>query len=209
MKKLLLLLTTMLILSACSQIEEAPSPPICKQTSTNPHRVELSAALRGADKLFKAIDGVSSTRSGRHISTVHYSVVASTRATEDNNIDTIAYIVNYDNDGGFAILGADDRISPVLAISDEGRFDINDTIDNKPLAQWVRSALSVSFMRLDEPQIDEFNGPVDSIVPPNFGDRVLDTVINAGPWLNPYVRRWSQSANFNADCGGNGFIHNK
>ncbi len=36
--------------------------------------------------------------------------------------DTVAYIVNYANDGGFAILAADRVVKPILAYSDQGSF---------------------------------------------------------------------------------------
>lgn len=36
--------------------------------------------------------------------------------------DTVAYIVNYANDGGFAILAVDRVVKPILAYSDQGSF---------------------------------------------------------------------------------------
>ncbi|MCM1319450.1 MAG: Spi family protease inhibitor [Muribaculaceae bacterium] len=37
--------------------------------------------------------------------------------------DTLAYIINYANNGGFAIIASDFRVNPVLAFSSEGRFN--------------------------------------------------------------------------------------
>ena len=41
-------------------------------------------------------------------------------------IDTLMYSINFSNDQGFAIMSADRRTEPILAIADEGSFNIND-----------------------------------------------------------------------------------
>ena len=42
--------------------------------------------------------------------------------------DTIAYIVNYENENGFAIISADNRVFPILAYSHEGNFTLSNEI---------------------------------------------------------------------------------
>ena len=36
------------------------------------------------------------------------------------NVEELLYIVNFENEAGYAILGADDRLEPVYAVVDEG-----------------------------------------------------------------------------------------
>lgn len=48
------------------------------------------------------------------------------------------YVVNY-NEGGFLILAADDRVSPILAYSDSGDFKTQDNEIIPPVAYWIES----------------------------------------------------------------------
>lgn len=41
------------------------------------------------------------------------------------NIDTLMYAINFSNNQGFALVAADKRTEPILAIVDEGNFDID------------------------------------------------------------------------------------
>lgn len=40
----------------------------------------------------------------------------------ESTTDTLAYVINYVDDGGFAIMSADNRVYPLLAFSDNGNF---------------------------------------------------------------------------------------
>lgn len=204
MKKLLFLLSLSFILGACSsELQETPKSPTNSNVSKNAHRVSLASALDNADKIFDVIDTSVKTRNNREIAELRYAIAPMTRTSQEHRIDTIAYIVNYADNRGFAIIGADDRITPVLAISNEGRFDFNDTIKNKPLAEWVRNALSPISMRLTRPDVRA--GGIDNPEPPHFGTRVIDTITYIRPWINPYVRQWSQNSRFNIYCDRMGY----
>uniref|UniRef100_A0A502EPD7 Spi protease inhibitor domain-containing protein n=1 Tax=Flavobacterium pectinovorum TaxID=29533 RepID=A0A502EPD7_9FLAO len=48
------------------------------------------------------------------------------------------YVVNY-NEGGFLIVAADNRISPILAYSDTGNFETNDNAVIPPVASWMEN----------------------------------------------------------------------
>ncbi len=43
-----------------------------------------------------------------------------TRSEATADVEDLLYIVNFENEAGYAILGADDRLEPVYAVVDEG-----------------------------------------------------------------------------------------
>lgn len=82
------------------------------------HKLSQEEALRYTNLIW----GDSQTRSTSNVK-VDYVIEqeASTRGTTLSN-DTVAYIFNWENDNGFAIVSADDRIYPILAYSETGKF---------------------------------------------------------------------------------------
>lgn len=195
----------LLILTGCGATDDIPTPTAEKRAPLNAHRVSLSSAMQSAETLFDVIDEKIPTRSFRTVGDIRYAVAPQTRTTSDRNIDTLAYIVNYADKRGFAILGADDRMAPILAIAPEGSFDLADTAINEPLAEWVRNALSEKAIRSG--LRTNCRSSIDTLIPPRDYPRYLDTTLYVRPWLNPYVSSWSQNANFNALCPSNlGYI---
>lgn len=112
----------LLSLCACSNdldvaVEQQQSTN-AKQASSAEHRVDKSEALEYAN----AFLGKGRTRSNGEVR-VDYVLdnVASTRAVGSGN-DTAAYIFNWGENDGFAIVAADDRVYPILAYSERGTF---------------------------------------------------------------------------------------
>ena len=67
------------------------------------------------------------TRSGgirrvKNVTTVSPEVLNpdGTRSEATADVEDLLYIVNFENEAGYAILGADDRLEPVYAVVDEG-----------------------------------------------------------------------------------------
>ena len=50
--------------------------------------------------------------------------------SETNATDTVMYVINYANDGGFIIATTDYRTTPVIAMSEKGNFDVENMPDN-------------------------------------------------------------------------------
>ena len=125
MKKIQITLVSLLVVcfTACtSDIQDMPTyNDQTNQSSKNPYRVSLSQALATVQPLFNNMDEGKATRSSRIISNVDYitSTIA-TRGDSEVSMDTLLYVVNFDDENGFAVLGADKRVPAVLAISDEG-----------------------------------------------------------------------------------------
>lgn len=135
------MLAIVCVLSSCSdahnQLNEIENTGECLSlnTTTSP-KIELSEALTWADGIFDEM-GVENTRSGRIIENVEVYNINKTRACESNLPDTLLYLINYSNNGGFALLGADRRIPYVYAISDRGHLEFADTLNNKGLALFM------------------------------------------------------------------------
>ena len=57
---------------------------------------------------------------------------ATTRSmSEEGDIDTLMYAINFADNQGFALVAADKRTSPVLAIIDEGSFNVDSLSEDK------------------------------------------------------------------------------
>lgn len=95
--------------------------------------------------------------------------------------DTLYYVINFSDDNGFALMGADRRLPRMLAISDTGNMNLADTVFNRGLAIFMES-ISTPYL------------PVDAL-PENFSLPVIGP-----PMLSDSVRRWSQRAPYNDEC---------
>lgn len=143
MKKFLLLLLAALTLTSCTQDEVLN--PIPEQTKTNDtYTVDVDEALSKAEKIYNRIYG-SETRSttSRKVSKIErFQPTQGTRSSENLNG---YYIVNYGDNEGFALLGADTRLEDVYAISNQGSLQLSDTIHNKGLSWYINQLLPTEY----------------------------------------------------------------
>ncbi len=74
-----------------------------------------------------------------------------TRTGETVLPENLVYIVNFENDEGFAILGADERMPSVICIAQEGSMTLDDIVYERPKSYWqslvniIRQGLPVYF----------------------------------------------------------------
>lgn len=116
-------------------------------------------------------------------------VVPITRSsTRGDEIHPSYYLVNYDDNAGFAIMGANAVSDDMLAISNEGNLNLADTVFNKGLAAFLRAA----------------NQPSGIIVPPIEKDTTalkwpkIIVNVSIAPLLHTNVRMWGQGKPFNS-----------
>lgn len=150
-----------------------------------------------SERIIKNVEVVCSTP--KELSTRSYSEdITSKDGTNNEAIkDTLSYIVNFENDNGFAIVSADKRTEPVLFFSEDGNFSLSETLaeDNKApflyqmelIANYVQSCKS-----------DFENNPITK-------SRNFQPVIGSEMKLmyeeTPRVKVfWGQSAPYNAFC---------
>lgn len=87
--------------------------------------------------------------------------------------DTLAYILNYPNNGGFVIVATDTRVNPVLAFSSTGNFSLDNEIAKENF-------------------IDKIGGYIDSSDPENFvefDDNIFDDCYSYNPSLPIYLNQ--------------------
>lgn len=110
--------------------EPAPAPNNDLLPTTT-HTVSEEQALWELNAVLEVIDSPSGTtdrtrsraiRSVKNISRISDGMPAATRSSAASGVEELLYIVNFEDDAGYAILGADDRLAPVYAIMDEGNL---------------------------------------------------------------------------------------
>lgn len=127
----MLLLVALFAITSCNYSDELLVHNSTEQTEEAiiNGKVPFTRAISNADFVFKHIDGASSKN--RKVKSVdvltksnNNSKIISTRSSSLNEDDKpLAYVVNYENNEGFAILAADTKLPPVISIGDEGNFD--------------------------------------------------------------------------------------
>ena len=123
MKKILLLLASIFVVSCSKDIS---ANDMLKNNPTNPYKVTAEEALKQLDGMLESWD--ASTRgTQRQIKEIFAHRIQKTRSDSASIPDTLLYIVNFDNEEGYAILGADVRMKPVLALIDAGHYDPDTT----------------------------------------------------------------------------------
>ena len=130
MKKsyLMLLLVAMFALVACNYNE---SEVVVGTTQTNEDaivdgKVPLTRAISNADFVFRNTEELGNkTRKIKSVDVLKRANANSrvTRTSSLDEQDALAYVVNYDNNEGFAILAATTKLPPVISIGDEGNFN--------------------------------------------------------------------------------------
>lgn len=105
----------------------------------------------------------------------------------------ILYLVNYDDNKGFALLGADNRLPYVYAISNEGHLELSDTLANPGLAfvlKGIRRHITATL------NAEQNNDAVSS-----HSATVLVTVQKCSPlYGNSDLVEWHQRSPYNKYC---------
>ena len=132
--RLFLLLTAGLFLASCSkpQPDEFPNPD--PPATVSRHAVPIDRALGELDDLLGVIDG-QGTRAGgvrtvAQVQTLHSQALPLTRSAGEpgEQPENLLYVVNFEDDAGYAVLGADDRLPAVLAVTDEGSLTTDELV---------------------------------------------------------------------------------
>lgn len=126
-----------IVWASCSQLED----PQLQKSDVN--LSDYSVSVQSAIERAKAVraDLFGTTRSSEQVAAVeHYMPLASTRGYEVGNG---YYIVNFGDDTGFAIVGADTRLDAIYAISDSGSLSVADTSKNESLKWYLEDYLAI------------------------------------------------------------------
>ena len=181
MKKLVYMFLLMVVLTSCASEDLLQSPEVVTENGTKIQPEEaVQSALAYMHQIFPETRGAD--RSDYVITPVRR---VSTRAPQNGEEypDTLYYVINFGEDEGFALMGADRRLPDLLAISDMDNMNLEDTVFNRGLADFM-SDISLPYLPVNPPR-----------------DSLMTTIVMVGePMLTVDVRKWSQGAPYNNEC---------
>lgn len=134
MKKIILFAGITALLVSCSnmELEQSQLAGATSETHGSTH-VSLEEALKNADDLFSRMEGKNTRTATKRRTVCSVQSLGEGGRTRAAGEDPLYYVVNYADDAGFAILGADTRLDEVYAFSDTGSLNLNDTTFNEGL----------------------------------------------------------------------------
>lgn len=128
MKKIYLLISVTAFLLFFLSCEKQTVSANCNDKNTIP----LEEALSSLQSTLDLIE--PSTKSTRKFSKSNIKILGSLdlKQTKSDVADSLYYVVNFDNNNGYAVLAADRRVhSPVLMIIDTGEFNLGNYLENE------------------------------------------------------------------------------
>ena len=133
--RLFLLLAAGLFQASCSEPQPDGFPNPDPPPTVGRHAVPMDRALGELDDLLGVIDG-QGTRAGgvrtvAQVQTLHAQALPQTRSAGEpgEQPGDLLYVVNFEDDAGYAVLGADDRLPAVLVVADEGSLTTDELVE--------------------------------------------------------------------------------
>ncbi len=193
MRKLTLIITLMLVMAASCSTDE---PILQQETEDNLQKnaktaVSKNDAVKIANFFLDQISQSPTRANGRKVSKI--DAVLNDTPTRSDEPDTLLYVINFDDDQGYAIVSADTRACPVFAMSDNGFFEINDAT-SEGVKMYIENAKS-TVKKMSEGSNETFNtndlttSYFDPITRPTIGPLISERQSKVGdcPELNKYV----------------------
>ncbi len=170
----------MISITSCSnEYEEAVILEEVEQNSSSMEGV-LSRAAHFYSLLPNKTRGVIPKVSG-------IEVISKMRTRANGNEEEEAplyYLVNYEDNEGFVIVGGNDNSEPLVAVSDEGNLHLTDTLGNPALASFI----------------NDLSSPDKTItLPDSIINRFYPIRVSVEPLLPDNVRKWGTGAPFNSN----------
>ena len=129
-----------LIAMSASCSSDEPAPIGDNNVETDANFISVDDALISARKAFKVMLGKEKSHTRAHVDAEMFIPTSKTR----NNGESLYgyYVINYGNGDGFALVSADKRRVPVLALSDEGSMHLADTTNIPGLSWYLNDNLT-------------------------------------------------------------------
>lgn len=151
MKKHLLLVAALVLFASCATDDLGITQPAAEPAATDINAISLDEALGNMYGLMDVLYG-QSTRASRpaiaSAETLKSSYLNKQTRSGETLPENLYYIINFENEGGFAILGADRRAIEVIAITEAGSLTMAELLDAGAPAPSTRS--SVPTFTLDD-----------------------------------------------------------
>lgn len=191
MKKILFFACISAMLASCSNVVPEPQELTKQSPETDgTTHVTLEKALENAEALFSRMEGKNTRTDTRKRVVRSIQYLAEGGKTRAEGEDPLYYVVNYADDAGFAILGADTRLDKVYAFSDTGSLNLNDTTFNEGLREYIYGLpLKPSYPKWEiDTTLHQFRTDIGQTENASY---------KIGPLLSSAVRKWRQEDPFN------------
>lgn len=146
-KQILINLFILFFLFSCRSYELENIESIDTPVENNSYKVSVDEAKDIALNFMEIFQNTSavSTRGTRvkveNIEVIKVNKAATRSAGIENGMDTLIYAVNFSNNNGFALVGADRRTEPIFGIVDNGSFSTDNIATNPNFAYYLNLAL--------------------------------------------------------------------
>lgn len=110
---------------------------------SNPNYVTYEQALQNAIRFLSEGDSSRTTRAIRFNVQDHYEYVSPRQTRSLDGKESTAtrfHVINFADNGGFALVAADKRATPIYAYSDKGYLDIEDAIAHTGFDEFMQQA---------------------------------------------------------------------
>lgn len=168
---------TTLQLQSCSGNESESLAYDCKvrtKEQVKAHVIDVNTAKEIANNIVSSKE----TRSdSKQIESIEYICRQESTRSVSESSDTLAYVINYSEESGFAIVSADDRVFPILGYSHEGNFSLSNEIAFENFISNIGSYIDAYSGGVSmRPDLEEYQEICE--VPP-----IIDIVLGQrGPW---------------------------
>lgn len=139
MKRLLLLCSAVLLLAACTQENDFGNNPTYKVDYSGVEVTEstlsVEQAMNNMNFVYRNFEGkdhkIRKIRKVEMLTTGNLRPSSLTRSGlgEDAEDQPLAYVVNFEEEAGYAILAADAQLPPIIMLGDEGNFSTQNYLD--------------------------------------------------------------------------------
>lgn len=207
--KRMFILASIFMLAACSTEYEQSLEEV-KSVSKNSFKVSEEEAIKRLEKMLNVFDPATRGKT-RTIKEIIPRVRPQTRAYVAEIPDTLYYYVNFDDNDGYAIVAADERAIPILALIDTGNYVPPQAYVNRMNA--IADSLDLIYPPEDDDDFwcfqheatfktvemieDLCDGYISDLSPYSKVISYRDTVKQVGPLLKT---KWSQNFPYNARC---------
>ena len=215
MKRLFFISMLFLLGVACSQDDSltATVDPVPEGgRNANPYTVTVEEALANLDQVLAQIDGETRAGGMRRAVSVDRVKAADvcdlTRSEAALDVEDLLYVVSFGEGNGSAVLGADKRVTQVMAVLDETVLTAEDFVrnstrssnielDDSDLQTYLTNSM-IDLAREDVLTTTDFEiiEPVPMKPGPKFTTEICDELLQT-PLT---ATKWGQSAPFNNQC---------
>lgn len=163
MKKILLFMCTVMTIMSCSQDEEVI---IGNKLVTEQANYHISPQEAG-DIAIQFVEQMQNIKNSSRASSAHRRVkqvealvnnsnMTRTATEPSASIDTLLYFVNFENDKGYVIVGADRRTEPIFAVIDSGNYSISmlENEENEAFLDFLDTAVEMVVSDIENPSND-------------------------------------------------------